>query len=96
LLTHGPVDEVIAHARLTTWSVSGQDLSKLTQQLRGRPGVEQTVAFGNMLHVSGGHVGALEQGIAPFRTKQYEWHQVESGLEDVFIHLMDKTQNISS
>jgi ABC-2 type transport system ATP-binding protein len=91
LLTHGAVDEVIEHERLTTWSVSGQDLAKLTEQLRKRSGVEQTVAFGNVLHVSGGDAVALEKGIAPFRTDQYEWHQVESGLEDVFIHLMDKS-----
>src|SRR5438876_8995952 len=34
LLTHGTVDEVIGNERLTTWSVSGQDLPKLTDQLR--------------------------------------------------------------
>jgi ABC-2 type transport system ATP-binding protein len=95
LLTHGAVDEVIGNERLTTWSVSGEDLAKLTEQLRARPGVEQTVAFGNMLHVSGGDAAALEQGIAPFRTNQYEWRQVESGLEDVFIHLMDKSKDNS-
>jgi ABC-2 type transport system ATP-binding protein len=93
LLTQGAVDEVIEHERLTTWSVSGQDLAKLTEQLRKRSGVEQTVAFGNVLHVSGGDAAALEKGIAPFRTDRYEWHEVESGLEDVFIHLMDKSQD---
>jgi len=96
LLTHGTVNEVIGNERLTTWSVSGQDLPKLTEQLREQPGVEQTVAFGNMLHVSGGDAGSLERAISPFRTDQYEWHQVESGLEDVFIHLMDKSKDNSS
>ncbi len=96
LLTHGTVDEVIGNERLTTWSVSGQDLPELTEQLRQRTGVEQTVAFGNMLHVSGGDAATLEQAIAPFRTDQYEWHQVESGLEDVFIHLMDNSKDNSS
>jgi ABC-2 type transport system ATP-binding protein len=96
LLTHGTVNEVIGHERLTTWSVSGQDLPKLTEQLRERSGVEQTVAFGNMLHVSGGDAATLEQAISPFRTDPYEWHQVESGLEDIFIHLMDKSKDNSS
>jgi ABC-2 type transport system ATP-binding protein len=96
LLTHGTVNEVIGNERLTTWSVSGQDLPKLTEQLREQPGVEQTVAFGNMLHVSGGDAGSLERAISPFRTDQYEWHQVESGLEDVFIHLMDKSKDNST
>src|SRR6266571_3233577 len=65
LLTHGTVTDMIEHERLTTWTVSGPDLPNLTEQLRQRTGVEQTVAFGNMLHVSGGDAAALEQAIAP-------------------------------
>src|SRR6187397_1710423 len=52
LLTHGTVADVIAHARLTTWSVSGPDLLKIATQLRQQPGVQQAVAFGTTLHVS--------------------------------------------
>jgi ABC-2 type transport system ATP-binding protein len=92
LLTHGTVADVIAHEDLTTWAVSGPDLFNLTEKLRTQPGVEQTVAFGNSLHVSGSSAAALEKAIAAFRTHPYEWHLVESGLEDVFIHLMDKPQ----
>src|SRR5436853_629227 len=76
LLTHGTVADVIAHENLTTWSVSGPDLPKLTEELRERSGVEQTVAFGNMLHVSGSDADALEEAIAPFRTDKYKWLQV--------------------
>jgi ABC-2 type transport system ATP-binding protein len=89
LLTHGTVAEVIEHSRLTTWSVSGPDLLELAQRLREAPGVQQAVAFGTMLHVSGDDPAALERAIAPFRTDPYEWRQIETGLEDVFIHLMD-------
>jgi ABC-2 type transport system ATP-binding protein len=97
LLTHGTVADVIKHARLTTWAVSGPDLPKLTEELRQRPGVEQTVAFGNTLHVSGSDASALEEAIAPYRTDKYQWHQIESGLEDIFIHLMDQPhENFSS
>src|SRR5437867_3668088 len=42
LPTHGTVAAVIERENLTTWAVSGQDLAKLTEQLRARPGVEQT------------------------------------------------------
>src|SRR5262249_19046035 len=52
LLTDGTVPEVIAHARLTTWSVSGPNLHELAEELRTHPGVRQAVAFGNRLHVS--------------------------------------------
>jgi ABC-2 type transport system ATP-binding protein len=93
LLTHGTVAEVIGQARLTTWSVSGPNLLRLAGQLRDRPGVRQAVAFGNLLHVSGDDAAALEQAIAPFRTEAYAWRPIDSGLEDVFIHLMDGLQD---
>jgi ABC-2 type transport system ATP-binding protein len=90
LLAHGTVGEVIEQARLTTWEVGGPKLLQVAKQIRGRPGVEQAVAFGNLLHVSGSDAAALEQAIAPFRTAEYNWRKVESGLEDVFIHLMER------
>jgi ABC-2 type transport system ATP-binding protein len=93
LLAHGSVAEVIAQARLTTWAVSGPNVLALAEQLRDRPGVTQAVAFGTRLHVSGGDEAALERAIAPFRTEQYEWRRVDSGLEDVFIHLMDESRD---
>jgi ABC-2 type transport system ATP-binding protein len=93
LLSQGTVSEVIDEAHLTTWSVSGPNLLQLAGQLRGRPGVKQAVAFGNTVHVSGDDAAALEGAIAPLRTEAYEWRRVEGGLEDVFIHLMDKAQD---
>jgi ABC-2 type transport system ATP-binding protein len=95
LLTCGTVPEVIDHAHLTTWSVSGPRLMDLAQQLRGQGGVRQTVAFGNILHVSGDDPEAIERAIAPFRGAQYEWRLISSGLEDVFIHLMEESQEES-
>lgn len=88
LLTHGTAAEVVARAQLTTWSVCGPDLQEIARRLRGKPGVQQAVAFGAMLHVSGTDAIALEQAIVPFRTGLYTWQQINPGLEDVFIHLM--------
>jgi len=97
LLAHGTVRQVIDGAGLTTWSVSGPDLPELARRLRVLPGVRQAVAFGGMLHVSGDDEAALEQAIASFRTGDYEWEKIRSGLEDVFIHLMEQSKdNFSS
>jgi ABC-2 type transport system ATP-binding protein len=97
LLVDGTVADVIAHANLTTWSVTGPDIHQLSLKLRELPGVEQAVAFGKMLHVSGSDAAALEASIAPFRTEAYQWTRKSSGLEDVFIHLMQaSTDNFSS
>ena len=93
LLTSGTAAEVIAAAQLTTWSVSGPDLQEVARQLRGTPGVEQAVAFGARLHVSGTDPHSLELAIAPLRTESYLWQQINPGLEDVFIHLMGSSKD---
>lgn len=89
LLTHGTVAQVVASAGLHTWEVAGADLSKLVEPLRQAPGVEQVVPFGNTLHISGHDPARLEQALAIYREDGRVWRQVESGLEDVFICLMD-------
>ena len=94
LLAQGTVAEVVASARLTTWAVSGTGLQALAEALRGRPGVEQIVPFGTTLHVTGRDAEALNAAIAPLRadpTKQ--WQLVTSGLEDVFISLMETAKD---
>jgi ABC-2 type transport system ATP-binding protein len=89
LLANGTVSDVIQQTRLTTWSVSGPHLHQLATELRRQPGVQQAVAFGDRLHVSGADPVALEAAVKAFRTNPYEWHRVDTGLEDVFIHLME-------
>jgi ABC-2 type transport system ATP-binding protein len=90
MLAHGTVAEVIEQAGLTTLSVTGPDLFRLAEELRARPGVRQAVAFGNSIHVSGDDPRALEDAVQPFRRPGYEWQSIRPGLEDVFIHLMDR------
>jgi ABC-2 type transport system ATP-binding protein len=92
LLTHGTLLEVVEHAHLTTWSVSGPKLLELAERIRQGTENLQAVAFGNTLHVSGGDATALEEAIAPFRSEPYKWRRIESGLEDIFIHLMERSK----
>lgn len=89
LLTRGTVAEVIRAAALTTWEVRGPGLWELAETLRGRPGVEQVVAFGNTLHVSGRDAARLAAVAREFAGGGRAWRRVEAGLEDVFISLME-------
>jgi ABC-2 type transport system ATP-binding protein len=93
LLVRGTVGEVIHSAALATWSVGGQDLAALAGVLRGQPGVEQVVPFGNTIHVSGRDAAALEATLARLCGPGHERARIESGLEDVFIGLMDAAQD---
>ncbi len=93
LLARGTVAEVVASARLTTWIVRGPELAALADSLRGRPGVEQVVAFGNTLHVSGRDATLLEAAVGAVRDARHTWTLGQAGLEDVFIGLMDAARD---
>ena len=93
LLTRGTVGDVVAAAKLTTWVVTGDNLRSVAEALRAHKGVEQVVAFGTTLHVSGRDAAKLDAAIAAVRDTRHEWTKARSGLEDVFISLMDTARD---
>ena len=93
LLATGTVADVLKNAKLTTWEVTGNNLHALAEKIRGLPGVEQVVAFGTTLHVSGRDAEKLRASVSPFMDGDYHWKQIVSGLEDVFISLMDAAKD---
>jgi ABC-2 type transport system ATP-binding protein len=92
LLVQGSAAEVVESQHLSTWSIHGEHLAELAEQLRGQPGVDQTVVFGSSLHVTGSDGGALEQTVT--RAAQgagLEAARIDTGIEDVFIYLMNQS-----
>jgi len=87
LMVKGTVAEVIASSNLTTYSVKGEGIEGLVDELREQPGVVQVVPFGKVLHVSGRDAGALAE-VARRYADRSRWQETEAGLEDVFISLM--------
>jgi len=91
LLVTGTPDEVLHAVRLSTWQVTGPPsrLPELAAALHGRPGVDHVTAFGNTLHVTGEDQAALEATVRSFQHDlAFSWRKAQTGLEDVFIHLM--------
>jgi ABC-2 type transport system ATP-binding protein len=94
LLAHGTVDEVIAKSRLTTYTVTGDHLNGLSEQLTGKAGIDMVAPFGTSLHVSGRDEAALEAAIAPWReNSSWHWQHSAPSLEDVFIDLMGRSKD---
>ena len=93
LLARGTVEEVVRAGGLTTWEVTGENLWVLADRIRGLPGVEQVVAFGTTLHVSGRDAEKLAVSVAPHRSNGQRWTKIEPGLEDVFISLMETAKD---
>src|SRR6185503_17771000 len=63
LMAQGTAEEIIAAQGLTTWAVSGGDLTDIAARLQDVPGVEQIATFGSSLHVTGRDAGALEEAL---------------------------------
>ena len=84
---------VLVHSqRLATWSIQGEHLAELADRLQGQPGVDQTVVFGSSLHVTGQDAAALERAVtSAARTAGLQATLIDTGIEDVFIYLMNKS-----
>ena len=92
LLAQGSAAEVIAQQNLSSWAIYGDRLIELQDLLRNQPGIEQTVIFGDGLHVSGRDAAALERSVqAAIAGKDLRAANIDTGLEDVFIYMMSRT-----
>jgi len=92
LMAEGTAEEIVAAQGLSTWAVSGGDLTAMTAKLSAEPGVEQIAAFGASLHVTGRDAAALEAALKRATTgTASRIEPAETGLEDVFIHLMSRS-----
>jgi ABC-2 type transport system ATP-binding protein len=94
LLAQGSAAEVIAQQKLSSWAIHGPGLIRLQDKLRGQPGVEQTVIFGDSLHVSGTDSAALARTVsAVAATNGLHIETIDTGLEDVFIYMMSRSDD---
>jgi ABC-2 type transport system ATP-binding protein len=93
LIARGTAEQVIEGSHLITFNGEGAGIDRLADELKTRPGVEMVAPFGASLHVSGTDRAALEAAIAPYRSDTVRWTEVEPTLEDVFIQLMEASQD---
>jgi len=94
LMAQGSAHEIIAAQGLVTWAVSGGDLTAIAQRLQHEPGVEQLAAFGAALHVTGGDGAAIEAALRRVTAGSgCRIEPADTGLEDVFIHLMSRSSD---
>ncbi len=92
LLAEGTGAEVIASQKLSSWSIHGDHLIELQETLRTLQGVDQTVIFGDGLHVSGADGAALEKSVRQVVAgKNLRAEKIDTGLEDVFIYMMSRS-----
>ena len=88
LLASGTPEELLAASKLVSFNVQGSDLA-LGERLKALPGIEQVVAMGHVYSVSGADGERIKQSLSGIEVLRFE--PVETGLEQVFIQLMDRT-----
>ena len=93
LIARGTADQVIASSHLITFNGEGPGIDRLSVEIGKLPGVDMAAPFGQSLHVSGTDRAALEAALAPYRRAPFMWTQVEPSLEDVFIRLMETSED---
>lgn len=93
LLAAGTPDELIARSGLVSFAVKDDDPA-LADRLRLLPGVQQVVALGNRYSVSGRDGALIEESLAGLPGLMFE--PAETGLEQVFIQLMDTVQDAAA
>jgi ABC-2 type transport system ATP-binding protein len=93
LLAQGSMEQIVADAKLSTYTVEGGDLGALAEQLKHEPGVAMVAPFGARLHVGGRDAKALQSLAEKYRAEGQSWTPDAPTLEDVFIDLMTRAQD---
>ncbi|HYA81161.1 MAG TPA: ABC transporter ATP-binding protein [Methylocystis sp.] len=89
LMASGTTAQIIEKAGLSTYVVTGADLTTLSERLAETPGVETVALFGAALHVSGRDAARLDAIAREFGAGALQtWSKGQPSLEDVFIDLM--------
>jgi len=91
LLVQGSPDALVSDSGLHTYTVTGPDLARLAERLRPKPGIELVAAFGPTLHVSGHDPETVRAAIESEQHGELSIRPGRTSLEDVFIHLMNRS-----
>jgi ABC-2 type transport system ATP-binding protein len=95
LVVQGTPDAVAKGSGLVTFEATGTNLDDAARALRAMPGVESAAVFGTVLRIAGMERAALEKATTSLG-RGILWHEVDPGLEDVFIHLLTRAPRTAS
>ncbi len=93
LLASGTPEELLAASKLVSYNVHSSDQA-VGERLKALPGVDQVVAMGHVYSVSGTDGERIRQNLSALEGLRFE--PAETGLEQVFIQLMERTPENAS
>ena len=93
LLASGAVDDVVKAAALTTWEVSGKISRRSRKKFAACPAWNRSSRSARRCTSADATRKNCARASSPWMTGDYHWTQIQSGLEDVFISLMDTAED---
>jgi ABC-type multidrug transport system ATPase subunit len=90
IVVQGTAERIARDSGLITYEGSGEGTDDAARRLRRTPGVEAAAVFGRAVHVAGTSRPALQRAIAAHSS--LSWREVEPRLEDVFIHMLSRSE----
>ncbi|MGE0223587.1 MAG: ABC transporter ATP-binding protein [Acetobacteraceae bacterium] len=95
IVTQGTPAELARSTGLITFAADSNGADAIARRMRSLPGIEAAAVFGGSVHVAGTNRQAMEQTLADFEPGMLQWHEVPPRLEDVFVHLLDRSDQRS-
>jgi len=92
IVVQGSADDVVRHSGLITFEATGGEIDEVSRRMRRLPGVEATAVFGQVLHIAGTDRALLVAAVEALDHAGLSWREVDPRLEDVFIHMLSKTE----
>jgi len=92
VVVQGTPEEVVRGSGVITFEITDGDIDAIARQLRQQPGVDGAAVFGGTLRAAGTDQAALERAIAAVDRSELQFRMVEPRLEDVFIHLLARSE----
>ena len=84
IVVEGSADDVVRRSGLVIYETEGHGIDDVARHIRHLPGVEAAAVFGHALRVAGTDRAQLHRAVGSF--SDFDWHEAEPRLEDVFIH----------
>lgn len=94
LIMQGTSSQIIKQNNVHTYAIDGANLSELSNKLKLAAGIEQTILFGNTLHVSGSEKELLTKELQQLPA-EYKVKEIPTSLEDVFVYLMNRHTKVT-
>jgi ABC-2 type transport system ATP-binding protein len=92
LIAQGTVKDIVTQSQLSTWELKQVDEPGLITKIEALPGVEQAVAFGRNIHVSGKDADLLKRSVCELGYSVDSLQQITPSLEDVFISFVEQAK----